>query len=269
MNEKELTDVNVIEDEKLCVRENIVYEKPATLLDTPMHYCPGCGHGTVHKLIAEVIDELDIQSETIGVAPVGCAVFAYNYLNVDMQEAAHGRASAVATGIKRLFPEKYVFSYQGDGDLAAIGTAETIHTCNRGENIVFFFINNGIYGMTGGQMAPTTLPEMKSTTSPFGRDVQSMGNPLKITELVAQLPGTYYVTRQAVNTPGHVRKARKAIKKGFELQQEKKGTCFVEIVSNCPSNWKMTPLEANKWMEDNMFPFYKLGDLKVPGKEVK
>jgi 2-oxoglutarate ferredoxin oxidoreductase subunit beta len=260
---------DMIAEENICTAENLVYEKPDTLLDTPMHYCPGCGHGVAHRLIAEVISELGIQEETIGVAPVGCSVFAYNYLNIDMTEAAHGRASAVATAIKRVLPEKYVFSYQGDGDLAAIGTGETIHTCNRGENILIVFINNGIYGMTGGQMAPTTLPGMKSTTSPFGRDVATMGSPLKITELIAQLPGVYYCTRTAVNSPANVRRAKKAIQKGFEYQKLKKGLSFVEIVSNCPSNWKMTPLEANKWMEDQMFAFYPLGDLKVPNDKEK
>jgi 2-oxoglutarate/2-oxoacid ferredoxin oxidoreductase subunit beta len=198
------------------------------------------------------------------VAPVGCSVLAYNYMDVDMQEAAHGRAPALATGIKRLFPDKFVFTYQGDGDLAAIGTAETIHSCNRGENITIIFINNGIYGMTGGQMAPTTIEGMKSSTSPYGRDIKLMGNPLKMTELVAQLPGTCYVTRQAVHTPAAVRKAKKAIRKAFENQKLKKGVSFVEIVSNCNSGWKMTPNDANQWMVDNMFPFYPLGDIKVP-----
>ncbi|MDP2039264.1 MAG: thiamine pyrophosphate-dependent enzyme, partial [Ignavibacteria bacterium] len=183
---------------------------------------------------------------------------------IDMNGAAHGRAAAVATGIKRVLPDKYVFSYQGDGDLAAIGTGETIHACNRGENFLIIFINNGIYGMTGGQMAPTTLPGMKSTTSPLGRDVATMGNPLKITELVAQLPGTYFVTRTAVNSPVNVRKAKAAIKKSFEYQKLNKGLCFVEIVTNCPSNWKMTPVQSNKWLEENMLPFYPLGDIKKP-----
>jgi len=274
MNEKQMTAPDshyeqMIAEESICTTENIVYEKPHTLTDTPFHYCPGCGHGVAHRLIAEVIEEMDIQEETIGVAPVGCSVFAYNYLNIDMSEAAHGRASAVATGIKRVLPEKYVFSYQGDGDLAAIGTAETIHTCNRGENILIIFINNGIYGMTGGQMAPTTLSNMKSTTSPFGRDTNSMGYPLKITELIAALPGTYYVTRQSVHKPLNVRKAKKAILNGFQYQKLNRGTCFVEIVSNCPSNWKMTPVESNKWLEDNMLPFYQLGDIKVPKEEIK
>jgi 2-oxoglutarate ferredoxin oxidoreductase subunit beta len=250
--------------ENLIKPENLVYKKTEVLTDKVMHYCPGCGHGTAHRILAEVIDEMGIQGETIGVAPVGCSVLAYNYFSVDMTEAAHGRAPAVATGIKRVFPEKFVFTYQGDGDLAAIGTAETIHACNRGENILIVFINNGIYGMTGGQMAPTTLPGMKSSTSPRGRDVATMGNPLKMTELVAQLPGTYFVTRQAVHTPGNARKTKRAIKKAMEYQKLNKGTCLVEIVSNCNSGWKMTPVQANKWMEENMFPFYPLGDIKVP-----
>ncbi|MEA2105519.1 MAG: thiamine pyrophosphate-dependent enzyme [Bacteroidota bacterium] len=244
--------------------ENLVYQKTKLMTDNVLHYCPGCGHGTTHRLVMEVVEEMDIQSETIGVAPVGCSVFAYNYMDIDMQEAAHGRAPALATGIKRLFPDKFVFTYQGDGDLAAIGTAETIHSCNRGENITIIFINNGIYGMTGGQMAPTTIEGMKSSTSPYGRDIKLMGNPLKMTELVAQLPGTYYVTRQAVHTPAAVRKAKKAIRKAFENQKLKKGVSFVEIVSNCNSGWKMTPNDANQWMVDNMFPFYPLGDIKVP-----
>jgi len=244
--------------------ENLVYQKTKLMTDNVLHYCPGCGHGTAHRLVMEVVEEMDIQSETIGVAPVGCSVLAYNYMDVDMQEAAHGRAPALATGIKRLFPDKFVFTYQGDGDLAAIGTAETIHACNRGENITIIFVNNGIYGMTGGQMAPTTLEGMKSSTSPYGRDTKLMGNPLKITELVAQLPGTYFVTRQAVHTPAAARKAKKALRKAFENQKLKKGLSFVEIVSNCNSGWKMTPNDANQWMVDNMFPFYPLGDIKVP-----
>ncbi len=246
--------------------ENLVYEKTSVMTDRVLHYCPGCGHGTAHRMLAEAIDELGIQGDTIGVAPVGCSVLAYYYFDVDMQEAAHGRAPAVATGIKRVFPEKYVFTYQGDGDLAAIGTAETIHACNRGENILIVFINNGIYGMTGGQMAPTTLEGMKSSTSPRGRDVKTMGNPLKMTELIAQLPGTYFVTRQSVHTPANVRKTKRALKKALEYQKEDKGTCFVEIVANCPSGWKMTPVQSNKWMEETMFPFYPLGDIKVPEK---
>ncbi len=257
------------ENNDIVKEENLVFKKTNVLLDKVMHYCPGCGHGTAHRLIAEVIEEMDIQSECIGITPVGCSVLMYNYLDIDMQEAAHGRAPALATAIKRLQPEKFVFTYQGDGDLAAIGTAETIHAANRGENFTIFFINNGIYGMTGGQMAPTTLPNMKSSTSPYGRDVKMMGNPLKMTELVAQLPGSYYVTRQAVHTPAAVRKAKKAIRKAIENQKLEKGLSLVEIVSNCNSGWKMTPLQSNKWMEENMFPFYELGDLKVDGGMAK
>jgi 2-oxoglutarate ferredoxin oxidoreductase subunit beta len=242
----------------------LVYEKPETLTDTPLHYCPGCGHGVVHKVLMEVIDEMGIVEDTIGVAPVGCSVFAYNYMNIDMQEAAHGRASAAATGVKRVLPNKYVFSYQGDGDLAAIGTAETIHTVNRGENILMIFINNAIYGMTGGQMAPTSILGQITSTSPFGRESKAMGFPLKITELLAQLPGSYYVTRQSVQNTAAVRKLKKAIQQSFEYQKLERGTCFIEVVSNCPSGWKMTPLEANGWMEKNMFPLYPVGDIKVP-----
>lgn len=242
--------------------ENLVYKKSKVLTDTVMHYCPGCSHGVVHKLLAEVIEEMDIQDKTIGISPVGCAVFAYKYLDIDWQQAAHGRAPALATATKRLYPDKYVFAYQGDGDLASIGTAEIIHACNRGENIVVIFLNNGIYGMTGGQMAPTTLIDMKTSTTPYGRKAELNGYPLKITELVAQLEGTCYVTRQAVENPANVRKAKKAIRKAFENSAQKKGTSFVEIVAACNSNWKMPPVEANKWMEDNMFPYYTLGDIK-------
>ena len=254
---------NII-NKDIVQEENLVYKKTDLLTDKALSYCPGCGHGTAHRLVMEVVEELDAQDKTIGVAPVGCSVLAYEFMDIDMQQAAHGRAPALATAIKRLYPEKYVFTYQGDGDLAAIGTAETIHACNRGENIVIIFVNNGIYGMTGGQMAPTTLPGMKSSTSPYGREVATMGSPMKITELVAQLPGTYYVTRQAVHTPAAVRKAKKAIKKAFENQKLNKGLSFIEIVSNCNSGWKMTPNQANQWMVDNMFPFYPLGDIKVP-----
>jgi 2-oxoglutarate ferredoxin oxidoreductase subunit beta len=243
--------------------ENLVYKRTDLLTKKDLSYCPGCGHGTAHRIIMEVVEEMGIQSETIAVAPVGCSVLAYEFMDIDIQQAAHGRAPAVATAIKRLFPDKFVFTYQGDGDLAAIGTAETIHACNRGENMTIFFINNGIYGMTGGQMAPTTLPGMKSSTSPYGRDIVTMGNPLKMTELVATLPGTLYVTRQAVHTPSAVRKAKKAVRKAFENQKLNKGLSFVEIVSNCNSGWKMTPLQSNEWMVDNMFPFYPIGDIKV------
>src|SRR5690554_5103617 len=248
--------------------ENLVYQKSSLLTEKPMHYCPGCTHGVVNRLIAEVIEELGLQQETIGVTPVGCSVLLYNYIDIDWQEAAHGRAPALGTGIKRLLPEKYVFTYQGDGDLAAIGTAETIHACNRGENIVMIFVNNGIYGMTGGQMAPTTLVGMKSSTSPYGRDVALNGHPLKITELLVNLPGTYFVTRQSVQSAAAVRKTKKAIRQAFENQKAKKGTSFIEVVSNCNSGWKMTPVKANKWMEENMFPFYPLGDMKVDGQKV-
>jgi 2-oxoglutarate ferredoxin oxidoreductase subunit beta len=244
--------------------ENLAYRKSSLLTENVMSYCPGCGHGTVHRILAEVLDEEGLQSETIGVSPVGCSVLMYNYMDIDIQQAAHGRAPAVATAIKRLLPDKFVFTYQGDGDLAAIGTAETIHACNRGENILMLFINNGIYGMTGGQMAPTTLVGMKSSTSPNGRIVKTMGNPLKMTDIVATLEGTYYVTRQSVHTPANVRRTKKALRKAVQYQKLNRGTCFVEIVSNCPSGWKMTPVQSNKWMEENMFPYYPLGDLKTP-----
>lgn len=258
-----------METKEIIKPENLVHKRTSLMTDATLSYCPGCGHGTAHHLIMEVIEELGIQENTIGIAPVGCSVLAYDFMDIDMSQAAHGRAPAVATGIKRLWPEKYVFTYQGDGDLAAIGTGETIHACNRGENIIIFFINNGIYGMTGGQMAPTTLEGMKSSTTPFGRDHKKMGYPIKITELVAQLPGTHFVTRQAVHKPANVRKTKKAIRTAFEVQKENKGMAFIEIVSNCNSGWKMTPNESNEWMEENMFPFYPLGDIKVEGKIVK
>ncbi|HEX9657462.1 MAG TPA: thiamine pyrophosphate-dependent enzyme [Bacteroidota bacterium] len=241
-----------------------VYVKPSTLTEARMHYCPGCGHGVAHRVLMEAVEELGLAEKTVGVAPVGCSVFAYHYMNIDMQEAAHGRASAVATAIKRVLPDRIVFSYQGDGDLAAIGTAETIHTVNRGENILILFINNAIYGMTGGQMAPTTLPGMKTTTTPFGRDVSTAGFPLKMTDLVSHLPGAYYVSRHSVHTPNAVRKLKKAITKSLQYQMEGKGTCFIEVVSNCPSGWKMTPRQANEWLVENMLKEYPVGDLKVP-----
>ena len=241
---------------------NLVYEKTKVMNDVPMHYCPGCSHGVVHKIVGEIIEEMGIQDKTIGVAPVGCAVFAYKYLDIDWQQAAHGRAPAVATGIKRLLPDRYVFTYQGDGDLAAIGTAETIHACNRGENIAIIFINNGIYGMTGGQLAPTTLKGMKSSTSPNGREIPLAGHPLNITELLAKLDGTCYVTRQAVHTVAAVKKCKRAIQKALENSMENKGTSIVEVVSTCSSGWKMTPADSNDWMVENMFPEYPMGDLK-------
>jgi 2-oxoglutarate ferredoxin oxidoreductase subunit beta len=242
----------------------LVYERPKSLIKVHNHYCPGCTHGVVHKLIAEVIDELGIQEETIGVAPVGCAVLAYDYIDIDWQEAAHGRAQALATGIKRMHPDKYVFTYQGDGDLAAIGTGETIHAANRGENIVVVFINNAIYGMTGGQMAPTTLEGQKTTTSPYGRKLEDMGAPVKIADMLALLPKTYYITRQTVADVKGVRSAKKALKKAFEYQKAGKGYCLVEFVANCPSNWKMTPIQSFEWTNENMFPYYPLGDVKAP-----
>lgn len=246
---------------------SLIYERPHTLVDVNMHYCPGCAHSLVHKLIMEAVEELDIQENTIGVAPVGCAVFAYDYMDIDMSEAAHGRATAVATGIKRLMPDKYVFTYQGDGDLAAIGMAETIHTINRGENIMIVFINNAVYGMTSGQMAPTTLVGMKSTTSPFGRDTADYGHPIKVSELISQLPGAFYVTRQTVNKNTAVRKAKKAIVNALKYQKLNKGTCFVEIIGNCPSNWKMTPIEASNFIDEFMVKTFPIGDIKLPGAE--
>ncbi|MBV5284186.1 MAG: 2-oxoglutarate oxidoreductase [Paludibacter sp.] len=241
---------------------NLVYAKPSVLNDVPMHYCPGCTHGVIHKLIGEIIGEMGFQEKTIGIAPVGCAVFAYKYLDIDWQQAAHGRAPALATAVKRLLPDRLVFTYQGDGDLAAIGTAETIHACNRGENIAIIFINNGIYGMTGGQMAPTTLHGMKSSTSPNGRTVPLNGYPLDITKLLAQLDGTCYVTRQSAHTVASVRKTKKAIQKAFENSMLGKGTSIVEVVSTCNSGWKLSPADSNTWMVENMFPAYPLGDLK-------
>lgn len=242
--------------------ENLVLQKSKLLTDNIMHYCPGCTHGVVHKLIAEVIEELNIQDQTIGVSPVGCSVFAYNYIDIDWAEAAHGRAPALATAINRLHPEKYVFTYQGDGDLASIGCAEIMHACNRGENIVVIFINNAIYGMTGGQMAPTTLLGQVTSTTPYGRDAKLNGFPMKITELLAQLDGTCYVTRQSADTPAAVRKTKNAIKKAFQNTRLQKGTSFVEVVGTCNSGWKMTPVDANKWMREHMFEKYPLGDIK-------
>ena len=242
--------------------ENLVYGKPRLMNDNPMHYCPGCSHGVIHKLIAEVVDEMGMEDKTIGISPVGCAVFAYNYLDIDWIEAAHGRAPAIATAVKRLNPSKMVFTYQGDGDLAAIGTAETIHAANRGENIVIIFVNNAIYGMTGGQMAPTTLEGMKTSTCPYGRNIALNGYPLKISNLLAELEGTCLVTRQSVETAAVVRKAKKMLRKAFENSMAGKGTSVVEFVSTCASGWKMSPEKANQWMEEHMFPFYPLGDLK-------
>ena len=238
---------------------NQVFKKPHALCDVPLHYCPGCGHGIVHRLVAEVLDELGIEGSTIGVAPVGCAVFAYNYFNCDMQEAAHGRAPAVATGIKRVHPDKVVFTYQGDGDLAAIGTAETVHAAARGENITIIFINNAIYGMTGGQMAPTTLPGQVTQTSPYGRDVKTQGHPLRVSEMLATTSGAAYIERVTIDTVPHINQAKKAIKKAFQTQLDGKGFSLVEVVSTCPTNWGMSPVESMAWLKENMLPYYPLG----------
>lgn len=267
-----LPETKVTELPEACSHEDeyeLVYQRPSTMVDTTMHYCPGCAHSLVHKLIMEVVEEMDIQEKTIGIAPVGCSVFAYDYMDIDMQEAAHGRAAAVATAVKRLMPQHYVFTYQGDGDLAAIGIAETIHAVNRGENILIVFMNNAVYGMTSGQMAPTTLTGMKTTTSPDGRQNEMYGAPMKIAELMAQLPGAYFVTRQAVNNAGAVRHTKKALLNAFKYQQQHKGTCFVEILANCPSNWKMTPLETSHFIDDEMSHAFPLGDIKVPKGDLK
>ena len=242
--------------------ENLVYGRSSLMLDATMHYCPGCSHGVIHKLIAEAIEELHLEHDSIGVSPVGCSVFAYNYIDIDWAEAAHGRAAAVASAIKRMRPDKMVFTYQGDGDLAAIGTGETIHACNRGEGIAIIYVNNEIYGMTGGQMAPTTLLGMKTATTPMGRDPKLNGYPYKVADMVKLLDGVCYVTRQAVHTPAAVRKAKKAIKKAFENSRDNRGLSFVEIVATCNSGWKMSPVDANKWMSEHMFEVYPLDDLK-------
>lgn len=247
----------------------IVYDRPKALLDVPTHYCPGCTHGIIHRLVAEVIDELGILDRTVGVAPVGCSVLAYNYFACDMHEAAHGRAPAVATGIKRALPNNIVFTYQGDGDLAAIGTAETVHIATRGENVTTIFVNNCIYGMTGGQMAPTTLPGQVTETTPYGRDVKMAGNPIRVSEMLATLDGPAYIERVAVNNVANVAKAKKAIKKAFQYQMEGKGFTFVEVLSICPTNWGLSPQEAMKWLEENMMPYYPLGVKKDIAAEVK
>ncbi len=241
----------------------VVFEKPKSLTDATLHYCPGCTHGIIHRLVAEAIDELGIQGRTIGVASVGCSVMAYDYFDVDFVQAPHGRAPAVATGVKRSDPENnIVFTYQGDGDLAAIGTAETVHSAARRENITVIFVNNAIYGMTGGQMAPTTLPGQVTQTSPYGRDVESVGYPIKVCELLQNVDGAAYLERVAVNNPANVKKAKKAIKKAFQNQIEGKGFSLVEVVSTCPTNWGMTPEKALKWLEENMLPYYPLGVYK-------
>lgn len=238
---------------------------PDSLTDKPFHYCPGCTHGIIHRLIAEVIDELELKEETIGIASVGCSVLTYEYFDVDMQEAAHGRAPAVATGIKRVLPDKTVFTYQGDGDLASIGTAEIIHAANRGEKITTVFVNNAIYGMTGGQMAPTTLLDQKTKTTPRGRKRELAGGPVQMSELLTNLDGTAYIARVSVHDPGHVRQAKKCLKKAFKIQMANKGFAMVEVLSTCPTNWGMEPEEAVDWLVENMIPVYPLGELKDTG----
>ncbi|MCJ7666700.1 MAG: thiamine pyrophosphate-dependent enzyme [Anaerolineae bacterium] len=240
-----------------------VFAKPEALTDAPTHYCPGCTHGIIHRLIAEVIDDLGIREITIGIAPVGCAVLAYDYFNLDFAEAAHGRAPAMATGLKRVQPDKVVFTYQGDGDLAAIGTAEVVHAATRGENITTIFINNAIYGMTGGQMAPTTLPGQVTTSTPFGRDVKLAGYPLRVAELIATTSGAAYVVRRMVTKPATIASAKKAIMLAFQAQMAELGFSLVEILSSCPTNWGLSPLEALEWVEESMAAYYPLGDYKV------
>lgn len=245
-----------------------IYERSTGLTPKVFHYCPGCTHGIIHKLVAESLVELGVLDKSIGVAPVGCAVFAYDYFNCDMQEAAHGRAPAVATGIKRTNPDTVVFTYQGDGDLASIGAAEIVHAAARGEKITTIFVNNAIYGMTGGQMAPTTLLGQKATTSPYGRKEELQGKPIRVSEMLSTLDGAVYVERVSVNNPANIRKAKKAIKKAFEVQISGKGFAIVEVLSTCPTNWGMTPVESLRWLEENMIPYYPLGVLRTP-EEVK
>ena len=241
-----------------------VFSRPGALRDVQTHYCPGCHHGIIHRLVAEVIDELGIQDRTIGVAPVGCSVLCYDYFNVDMLEAAHGRAPAVATGAKRVLPDHVVFTYQGDGDLAAIGCAEIVHAAARGEKITTIFVNNAIYGMTGGQMAPTTMAGQVTTTSPYGRKPESVGLPVRVSEMLSTLDGAKFIQRVAVNTPAAMAKAKAAIKKAFEVQLSGEGFALVEVLSTCPTNWGMTPIEASKWVDTNMVPYYPLGVFKSP-----
>ncbi len=242
----------------------VVFEKTKMLTDTPFHYCPGCNHGIAHRLVAEVIEELGVE-KVVGVAPVGCSVFAYRYFNCDMYEAAHGRAPAVATGVKRVLPDATVFAYQGDGDLASIGTNEIVHAAHRGEKLTVIFINNAIYGMTGGQMAPTTLIGQKTTTSPYGRDLATCGAPIRICEMLSQIPGTYYAERVAMNNNVNIIKAKKAIMKAFKYQTEGHGLNIVEMLSTCPTNWGLSPIESMKWLEENMIPYYPLGVYKDEG----
>ena len=248
---------------ELHINEKLMYKRPLTLEETHTHYCPGCTHGTAHRIVAEVLDDLDLQKKTILVAPVGCAVFAYNYFALDGVEAAHGRAPAMATGVKRVNPDKIVFTYQGDGDLASIGIAEAIHAATRGENFTVIFVNNAIYGMTGGQMAPTSLPGQVTTSSPLGRDSELTGAPMHIAELMAALPGTAYSVRRSLHDAKHVIQAKKAVRKAFETQMRGEGFSIVELLSSCPTNWKMTPNDALHWVRDEMLPVYPIGDFKV------
>lgn len=245
------------------VPTQVVYQRPESLADIPSHYCPGCTHGVAHRLIAEVLDEMNLREQTVGVAPVGCSVFAYNYFDCDFVEAAHGRAPAMATGIKRVLPDRTVFTYQGDGDLASIGMAEIIHAAARGESITVIFINNAIYGMTGGQMAPTTLPGQKTTSSPGGRDVEQMGFPIRMSELLSTLDGSGYVVRRSLHDPKNIRMAKKAIRLAFETQQRGLGFSMVELLSSCPTNWGLSPLEALHWIEEHMIPVFPIEDYKV------
>jgi len=241
----------------------MVFEKTKGLTDKIFHYCPGCTHGIIHRLVGEVLEELGVLGETIGVAPVGCAVFAYDYFNCDMQQAAHGRAPAVATGIKRVHPDKVVFTYQGDGDLASIGAAEIVHVAARGEKITTIFVNNAIYGMTGGQMAPTTLIGQKATTAPYGREESHAGKPIKVSEMLATLDGAKYVERVSVHNAANIRKAKKAIKKAFEVQLRGEGFGIVEVLSTCPTNWGMTPVDSLAWLKENMLPYFPLGNFRT------
>ena len=245
----------------------VEYKATQLLTEKPRHYCPGCGHGIIHRLVAEAIEELDVHGDVVGISPVGCSVFANNYFNFDMVNALHGRAPAVGTGIKRAKPDSLVFTYQGDGDLASIGAAEVVHAAMRGEKISTVFVNNAIYGMTGGQMAPTTLVGQKTTTSPNGRDADWCGSPIRICEMLSTLDGTYYVERVALDSPGHINQAKKAIKKAFQYQMEGKGYCLVEVLSTCPTNWSMSPVESMDWLKENMIPYYPLGVFKDKGAE--
>ena len=245
------------------------FKKPKSLTNVPLHYCPGCTHGIIHRLVAEAIDELGIEGKTVGVAPVGCSVMAYDYFNCDMVEAAHGRAPAVATGLKRCMPDNVIFTYQGDGDLASIGMAETVHAATRNENITIIFVNNAIYGMTGGQMAPTSLPGQVTQTSPYGRDVKTVGYPIKVSEMLSALDAPYYIERVAVNNVKNVLKAKKAILKAFKNQTENKGFSLIEVVSTCPTNWGLTPEKALQWVEEKMIPYYPLGVYKDKSAEEK